>query len=65
MPTWCRDRQTNGKLSTMIHWMFKCLRCGYNFRAITPQTDYDAYTDCAMCGSKEFDKSIRKCNGFL
>jgi len=43
----------------MIKWEFKCLKCGYNFRAIEPRELYEAYKSCAMCGNENFTKRER------
>ena len=42
----------------MINWKFKCSDCGYSFKAIEPKKLYNAYTSCAMCGSKKFEKRV-------
>lgn len=47
----------------MIHWKFRCLKCNYRFNAIEPKKLYNAYTKCAMCGSKEFEKKVLKGEG--
>lgn len=44
----------------MIHWKFKCLKCGYEFKAIEPQELYESYTKCLMCDSKKFVKKVLK-----
>ena len=44
----------------MIHWVFKCLKCNYGFKAIEPKELYNAYTSCAMCGSIEFEKKVTR-----
>ena len=49
-----KEMQTTS--TDMIHWRFKCLKCGYRFKAIEPRELFDAYTECAVCGSKEFEK---------
>ncbi len=40
------------KTEPMILWEFKCLDCGYRFKAIEPRGLYETYTECAICGSK-------------
>jgi len=53
----------SGEIKTireMVHWKFKCLKCGHRFRAMEPMELYEAYNECATCGSRDIEKSMTK-----
>lgn len=42
-----------------IEWKFKCLSCGYKFRAIEPVWLFKKFGDsCWICGSKDIEKKV-------
>jgi len=45
-------------MKEMIKWSFKCLCCGYSFKAIEPVDLCNAYTSCVICESKDFEKKV-------
>ncbi len=59
-----KQTSQNPKDTPMIDWKFKCLDCGYRFTATELRKSYETYTECAMCGSKNFEKKVinEKCN---
>jgi len=46
------------RMGELINWKFKCKSCGYSFRAMTNEKEYNAYSKCSQCGSKDIEKKL-------